>query len=165
MLLATFASADPLPLGATATDVLLVCTGAHVGGPGCQSKGAYWGRFAKAHETAGIKLDVVASIPVDLSHYRAVWVAYPSTSYTEAEVQSVYNFLLRGITTYGFAATNTIGGGTPLVGHAEGALVAFDRPGKGGPPNGEVVLFGDSNPFVDECMDVDNTPWVLAMAQ
>jgi hypothetical protein len=61
--------------------------------------------------------------------------------------------LTAGVERYDYAFSTTVSGGVPLVTHDEtgAALVTWDRVGPNGPPNGEVVLFGDANSFIADC--------------
>ncbi len=69
-----------------------------------------------------------------------------------------------GLTDFDYAASTLIVGGEPIVEHSQGVLVAFDRPGKKGPPNGEVVLVGDASAVNGDCESIDNMDWVVRLA-
>ena len=66
--------------------------------------------------------------------------------------------LTRDVASFEYACSTWVSGGKRLVSHrdVEGSIVAWDLPRKDGPPNGDIVLVGDSNPFTDQCNPAAN---------
>jgi hypothetical protein len=184
----------------------------------------HWSLLFEVYGAMGLNVEVLGSLPADLTQYRLVFVAIPGRPLEPAEQRVLADYLrhgrllaligendeffgdtlphlnallepldvdarfgegaldaacghtsasvsshrlTEGVEGYDYAYTTTVTGGTPLVLHPEtgAALVTWSRVGPNGPPNGEVVLFGDANPFIDDCQR-DNTARLLQnMAQ